>query len=139
MAQIKSQIEEEAEGCFTSMIDIVFLLLIFFILQPFKQPDYRMLAYLPKDDGSVTYQEKELTPTINIRVGGSKDKVAYTIDDEPVNGSYLAAKLLSVSGGDIDTPVTITAASGIYFKYVMKVLDECSIVGMTKVSFSSGS
>ena len=42
MARIKSKFEDEPAFCFTSMIDIVFLLLIFFLLQPFKMPELKL-------------------------------------------------------------------------------------------------
>lgn len=137
MAQIKSQIEEESEGCFTSMIDIVFLLLIFFILQPFKQPDFQMMAYLPKSDEQGSASSTDMKPTINLRIDGSKNRPIFLVDDEPVKRKYLAARLIKVSGGDPSVPVTVAASPTIYFDHVLKVLDECAIAGMSNVSFSA--
>ncbi|MHC4870474.1 MAG: ExbD/TolR family protein [Planctomycetota bacterium] len=137
MAQIKSQIEEEAEGCFTSMIDIVFLLLIFFILQPFKNPDYRMLAYLPKSDEAGSSSSDDMKPTINIRIDGSRNKPIFIINDEVVKRKYLASRLIKASNGDDSSPVIIAASPTIYFDSVMRALDECAIANMNNVSFSA--
>jgi biopolymer transport protein ExbD len=137
MASIKSQIEDEAEGCFTSMIDIVFLLLIFFILQPFKEPDFRMLAYLPKDQGQGR-SSMDIKPTIQLRIVGSKDNVTFFLDEEPVEkGDYLAFKLLRKSGGDTKVPVALGPAPGVYFGHVLKALDQCAVAGMENVNFTA--
>ena len=48
--------EEDVGKGFTTMIDIVFLLLIFFILQPFKQPEQKVDSDLPKSGPSTISQ-----------------------------------------------------------------------------------
>jgi biopolymer transport protein ExbD len=46
------RLNEELPFCFTSMIDVVFLLLIFFLVATsFKQPENRLDTNLPKDEG----------------------------------------------------------------------------------------
>lgn len=136
MAKIESQIEEEAEGCFTSMIDIVFLLLIFFILQPFKAPDYQMAAYLPKDMGGSS-SSAEVKPTIQLGIVGSNNNVTFTVNDESVNADFVAARLVRESGGDLEVPVALKPGPQVNFKWVLKALDQCAIAEMEKVTFSA--
>ncbi|MHC4885340.1 MAG: ExbD/TolR family protein [Planctomycetota bacterium] len=138
MAKIESAIDEEAEGDFTSMIDVVFLLLIFFILQPFKDPDMRVLAYLPKDSGASSSTPEEIKPTIQLRILGNKDKVTFMLDDDRVSdGNYLASGLLRKSGGDTEVPVALGPAPQVNFKHVLKALDQCAMAGMEKVNFTA--
>jgi biopolymer transport protein ExbD len=135
MAQIKSQIEDEAEGCFTSMIDVVFLLLIFFICQPFKEPDRRILAYLPKDVGGGS-ASNDIKPTIQLGVMGEGNRVTFTIDDREVRPDYIAPNLMRKSGGDKEVPVAIDPGPQVNFQHVLKALDQCAIAEMQNVTFA---
>lgn len=136
MARIQSQIEEEAEGCFTSMIDIVFLLLIFFILQPFKEPDYQVAAYLPKDVGGGS-SSAEIKPTIQLGIMGAGDSVTFTVNDDAVQSAFIAARLMRESGGDQEVPVAINPGPQVNFKHVLKALDQCAVAEMKNVTFAA--
>jgi len=135
MPQIKSKIEEEAEGCFTSMIDVVFLLLIFFILQPFKEPDMRMLAYLPKDVGGGS-SAADIKPTIQLIIAGKGDRVQFMVNDAACRGGYLAPRIQQISGGDLETPVAIKPHPEVNFQHIMTALDQCAIAKMQNVTFA---
>jgi biopolymer transport protein ExbD len=134
MARIQSQIEEEPTGSFTSMIDIVFLLLIFFLLLPFKETDYRLSAYLPKDVGGGS-SAADIVPPIQFDITGSGDEVTYIINDQPVDRRYLASRLLTESANDTTVPVTINPHPNVNFRHVLTALDECAVAEMKKVTF----
>ena len=60
---------DDQVGDMTSMIDVVFLLLIFFILMPFKSPESRIESHLPKDSGlSQAKSEEEPVDKIEIKI-----------------------------------------------------------------------
>ena len=52
MASHLSDAQEEAKADMTPMIDVVFLLIIFFLCIDFKTLEAKLPAYLPKDKGS---------------------------------------------------------------------------------------
>lgn len=146
MAKIKSSVNDEPANSFTSMIDIVFLLLIFFILQPFKAPEMMMNSDLPKDSGP---SESISTPRQNINLiirsdvtDPKKEGAIYFVDGQMVGKSRLGAHaklpdtLLRKSGGAKDTPVSIQAEPGIRFENVLAALDACYQAEMPDVKWS---
>lgn len=52
MEELKEAVEEDAELNMTPMIDVVFLLIIFFLCIDFKILEAKLPAHLPKDRGS---------------------------------------------------------------------------------------
>ncbi len=145
MAKIKSQINDEATSQFTSMIDIVFLLLIFFILQPFKAPELKIASDLPKDSGapSVDTQIRQ-NITLQINPDPQSEKHAIFMVDGRIVGksrfqgeAKLAGILKSRSGGQTDTPVSIQAKPNVPFRYVLSALDACYQAGMPDVKWGA--
>ena len=51
-------VQEDAEMDMTPMIDVVFLLIIFFLCIEFKTLEAKLPAYLPKDRGSQSTPEE---------------------------------------------------------------------------------
>ena len=139
MGKIKTKISDEAEGCFTSMIDIVFLLLIYFVCQPFKAPELRMLAFLPKDSGRGSGAAVDPKPTITLRINGSdRGDVSFMIGDrEFKNGNMIGQALLQESGGDTSVPVALEPGPNVHFNHVLKALDQCNYANMTDVKFAA--
>ena len=142
---IKSQINEEPASSFTSMIDIVFLLLIFFILQPFKEPENRLGADLPQDgSGPASSLEPPIKP-IQIQIEFNRrnpDAAVFRIGDETrrVNGGptafrHIAKHLKDLSGGNLETPVAIMPHGDVHFEHVLSALDACYEAKMPKVKF----
>ncbi len=58
MADLKEMAQEEASMDMTPMIDVVFLLIIFFLCIDFKILEAKLPAYLPKDKGSQSNEEE---------------------------------------------------------------------------------
>ena len=148
MAQIKSMIEEEPANSFTSMIDITFLLLIFFILQPFKQEETKLRAYLPQGDGTGGTPTVQTTIRLNIQeAGGGRGMIL--INGDPLGiprpskqfpallTSRTDTKLIEASQADPTVPVTITADPRVDFKYVLHTLDKCAQAEMKDVKFAA--
>lgn len=144
MAKIKSAINEEPNDSFTSMIDIVFLLLIFFILQPFKQPEVKLRSELPKDEGPSFVPPAQPRPHIVVRINrdpGNAAEAIYTVDGTVIGnsankaGDQLADVILRRSGGDLESPIAIMPELHVHFGHVLKVLDQCTKAGMGKVKF----
>ncbi|MBX3461758.1 MAG: biopolymer transporter ExbD [Planctomycetes bacterium] len=66
--------QEEAKGDMTPMIDVVFLMIIFFICIDFKVLESKLPAYLPKDKGSqsdVVEPQEQLSVKIHVESAGT--------------------------------------------------------------------
>lgn len=137
MATIKTKITDEVQSQFTSMIDMVFLLVIFFIVQPFKAPEMRMPAELPKDAPAIP-QENPIPPVVLrvISLGGTRG--AWVVDQgRPISDfKELPGRILAAAGGNTETAITIEPDMRVKFDYVLRALDACSIAQMTKVGFA---
>lgn len=128
---------DEQMGDMTSMIDIVFLLLIFFILMPFKSPESRIESHLPKDSGlSQAKSEEEPVDKIDIKIsreGDNVDLVTFEGVKVKINGkviptfSGLKNRLSDMRANlKIDpakVPVELNADEDVPFYFVLKALD----------------
>ncbi|MHC5062676.1 MAG: ExbD/TolR family protein [Planctomycetota bacterium] len=65
--KLMEEVEEEAEMNMTPMIDVVFLLIIFFLCIDFKILEAKLPAYLPKDRGSQT-TETEPVEQLSLKI-----------------------------------------------------------------------
>ena len=74
--------KEEAELNLTPMIDVVFLLLIFFLCIDFKTLEAKLAAYLPKDLG-VNTTDAEPIEKIDVRIICPKGKYGVKHRDKP--------------------------------------------------------
>ena len=63
--KMRDEVQKEAEMDMTPMIDVVFLLIIFFLCIDFKILEAKLPAYLPKDKGS---QDFEVEPQEQLRI-----------------------------------------------------------------------
>ena len=73
--------QEEAKADMTPMIDVVFLMIIFFICIEFKVLESKLDAFLPTDKGSqstVVEPEEQLSIKIHVEAKGTKKTVTGT-------------------------------------------------------------
>ncbi|GHA40607.1 biopolymer transporter ExbD [Salinimicrobium marinum] len=103
------------EFSMSSMTDIVFLLLIFFMLtSPSITPEALDLI-LPKAKGKTTSVQ-------NVSVSITKDLQVY-IDDERVSTSSLEQRLKSKLGGVDDPTIILRAEEGVPIENAVNVMD----------------
>ena len=103
------------EFSMSSMTDIVFLLLIFFMLtSPAITPEALDLI-LPKAKGKTTNKQ-------NVAVSITKDLQIY-IDKERVSSSSLEARLQQALGGVEDPTIILRAEEGVPIEKAVSVMD----------------
>lgn len=103
------------EFSMSSMTDIVFLLLIFFMLtSPVITPEALDLI-LPKAKGKTTSQQ-------NVSVSITKDLEFY-INDEKVASSRVEAALKSKLRGVEDPTIILRAAEGVPIEKAVRIMD----------------
>ncbi|MCX2839823.1 MULTISPECIES: ExbD/TolR family protein [Salinimicrobium] len=103
------------EFSMSSMTDIVFLLLIFFMLtSPAITPEALDLI-LPKAKGKTTNKQ-------NVAVSITKDLQVY-INKERVSNSSLEARLKEVLSGEEDPTIILRAEEGVPIEKAVDVMD----------------
>ncbi len=151
---------EEVKPEMTPMIDVTFLLLIFFIVTlKFKTLEGRLDAALPKDRGTSSSQAEEIEKVdVILQVANPGQLVP---DPSTATQSRPEGRLLHYSGRRIrytiggseftnleevhrfldkfdkeETPVTIDARKGTIYEDVVKVLDVVIELGFKQVAFA---
>lgn len=104
-----------AEFNMSSMTDIVFLLLIFFMLTSTMVTTNALDLVLPKAKGK-TDSNKNIAVSIN-------KKLEFFIDKEVVPESELESKLLSIMAADENKAIILRAEEGVPIEKAVNVLD----------------
>lgn len=104
-----------AEFNMSSMTDIVFLLLIFFMLTSTMVTTNALDLVLPKAKGK-TDSNKNIAVSIN-------KKLEFFIDKEPVSEADLEPKLLSLFSADKEKAIILRAEEGVPIEKAVNVLD----------------
>ncbi|HCW43734.1 MAG: hypothetical protein GWP41_05710 [Planctomycetia bacterium] len=151
----------KAEADMTPMIDVVFLLLIFFMLATkFKMPEGTLRSYLPKNKGE-SNSRPMLSENCRVTLLYQADQVVVYADQAQVPTSdvldsdfenftgvpgpdliYLEQHILRrkdtyVSlGSDSSLPVVIDFAEKVPYKYVIDVLNICAKLEIENIAFA---
>jgi len=104
-----------AEFNMSSMTDIVFLLLIFFMLTSTMVTTNALDLVLPKAKGK-TDSNKNIAVSVN-------KKLEFFIDKEPVPEAELESKLLSLFTADNSKAIILRAEEGVPIEKAVNVLD----------------
>ncbi len=124
---------KRAEMQLAPMIDVVFILLIFFIVT------WNFARFEAEIDISVPSAEtaKESQPTPGeIVVNVNKDGV-IKVNRVELTQDQLFAKLSRVSSIYKDQPIILRGDEDTDFRHIMKVLDTCQKAGIWNVSFAA--
>ena len=156
--------DDECKLEMTSMIDVVFLLLIFFLCTlKFKTLEGKLAAYLPKDVGVNTSEAEEIEKVeivIKVIAKGRKLDAYGTRDWDPVKDSGkrfsfgsdrrlsyaigprkltnvidLEKRLSQIHTADDERPATIDSRAGTVYEDVVEVLDATLNAGFTQITF----
>ena len=125
---------EDVELNLTPLIDVVFLLLIFFMVSTTFQKESEITVQLP----SAT-QEPVDAPPDNIEVVINAMGRFYLNEQEVVksDSASLQAALAALSGGRRDIPLTIRADAKTPHQHVVTAMDAAAQLGMLKMSIAT--
>ena len=119
----------------TPLIDVVFLLLIFFMVSTTFNEDARLRLQLPQAEGEpVSAQDIEQVEVVIDRAG------RYYVDGRGVVSTdikTLKQAMVGVAGPRRDLPVLIKADAATPHQAVMRALDAASQLGLTRVAFAA--
>jgi len=117
----------------TPLIDIVFLLLIFFMVSTTFKQDFEVSIDLPK----AASEEKLADKTLNITIDA---KGTYYINSKKlVNNkiSNLKTALQKVADGNLKLPVIISADGSTPHQAVIQAMDAARQLGFSKLTFAT--
>jgi len=115
---MKKRTRESANPDITPLIDVVFLLLIFFMVSTvFKKDEFALLLNLPSvEEGESDQQKKDVK---NILIELSKDQIAY--NKQKLNFETLAPKLSNLK--DKTTSIELRIDKKVEYDRVVKLLN----------------
>jgi len=126
---------EQAQMSFTSLIDVAFLLIIFFMCLPFQRLDHKLEAFLPKGDGPVP----TLAPpkeTVRIRVRKRENALLYVLGDHSAPSAADLRPTLRALGPD--NAYEVDATEKVPWQGVVDVVNVLREIGCTEVRFRGG-
>lgn len=141
---------DDAKGDMTSMIDVVFLLLIFFILMPFKTVEAKIESHLPKDTGPSSAQADPDVEKVDVKIKRIVGVTPNTKDYSGIEvfvkgkklGSFPALKIrLQEIRGSLKSvalekvPVELNADEDVPFYFVLKALDYAKLNNFVNIKF----
>lgn len=133
--KFKRQITEEDSINLTPLIDVVFLLLIFFMVSTTFTRETQLLVDLPEAVGEPSLQE---TPPIEILISASGN---YSVNGKSLvnaDSETLEAALKTFdSGEEVKSPVTITADAKTPHQSVVTAMDVAGQLGFTRLSIAT--
>ncbi len=132
--KFKREPREELELNLTPLIDVVFLLLIFFMVSTTFQKESEISLQLPRaSDSEIQAPEERIEIVIN--AAGR-----YFINDQELVKTDVASlqnALYKVSGGKRDLPLTIRADAQAPHQSVVTAMDAAGQLGMLKMSIAT--
>ena len=126
--------KERLEITLTPMIDVVFLLLIFFMVTTTFNRATEILIKLPEATG-----QQHIEPTKVITLSIDAEGVYYVNNHQVINKKLdtLRKALIDVAGNTRNIPFVINADAKTPHQAVISALDIASQVGFTQITFAT--
>ena len=125
----------EPEVNLTSLIDVVLLLLIFFMVSTSFVKQSQISIRLPEAESSAIVEETADFIDVMITEQGT-----YLVDGrELINNrpETIRNALLKISGGNTDLPLTISADANARHQFVVTAMDVAGKLGFVKISIAT--
>jgi biopolymer transport protein ExbD len=118
----------------TSLIDVVFLLLIFFMVSTTFTRETNLLVKLPEANGAIA-EDVAFRIEVLIARNGS-----YSVNGQALANSQVETLLQAIeelSAGDNTVPITITADAETTHQSVVTAMDAVARLGFTRLSIAT--
>ena len=117
----------------TPMIDVVFLLLVFFMVATtFLDPEREIEMELPQAESGEAVESELDELVINVQSDGT-----VFLGTEQLDADALSARLRSVAARDPETPVTIRGDRDARHQDIVRVMDACGIAGLSQMALGT--
>lgn len=130
----KRQAREDLNLNLTPLIDIVFLLLIFFMVSTTFTKENHLAISLPEADGEVADAPNKIVEVLVDRDGHYSVNGQRLLNDQLVTLKQAVEK---VSEGSRDLPFVITADASTPHQSVVRAMDAAGQLGFSKLSITS--
>lgn len=115
----------------TPLIDVVFQLLIFFMLSATFVVQSSIPIEVPEAEGGATLDQKDLSITIAYGVGGPEDKGAIYVNTAPIDTwSQLSRKLAAVAAENPEVMVLLRPDARVPTERLVKVMGIANASGI---------
>lgn len=126
----------------TAMIDVVFLLLIFFVCTASFQAVEMVLPSNLLVDSSATVdvpiEPPEDLERIVVELRGNASRVEWLVNEQPCATFEVLTELLAaIAGVDSTLPVVVDCADGVPLARAIEVYDLARTLGLSKVQFAA--
>ncbi len=126
--------EPDEQFQMTSLIDVSFLLLVFFMVLPFKGFDHKLQAFLPREgDSCLLAQPKE---TVKIRVRRQGDDISYALGQNAAPSAEGLKPVLRALGPKY--AYEVDAGPNVPWQGVVDMVNALASVECTDVRFRGG-
>lgn len=112
---IKSRNKRKIDFNSSSMSDLVFLLLIFFMLTSTLVAPNAIKLLLPSSN-SKTMSKQTITVYVN-------DKNKYFVGEKPINEVNLQSEIQSALGSEVEGTVVIRSDKSVAVQYIVNIID----------------
>ena len=132
--KFKRQTRDEAKVDLTSLIDVVFILLIFFMVSTTFTKQSHLTLDLPKASGEVASEQVERIEVVIDRNG------QYSVNERPLVNNQLDTLKRAVqklSNGNTSLPFIITADANAAHQYVVRAMDAAGQLGFVHLSITT--
>lgn len=132
--KFRRQRQDEAGINLTPLIDVVFLLLIFFMVSTTFTRETRLAVTLPEAGGMPQVEE---STQVEVVIGAAGD---YLVNGEQLarnDTDTLRSVLLPLSAESARTPLTITADANTSHQSVVRVMDVAGQLGFVNISITT--
>lgn len=133
--QFKRQAKEGVDVNLTPLIDVVFLLLIFFMVSTTFTDKTEMNIDLPESESAALQMQQPKAINVVVSHDG-----AYSVNGQRLINTDLATLKSAVSkasGGNQQSPFIITADGKAAHQYVVRAMDAAGQLGFTNLSITT--
>lgn len=133
--KLNLRVKAEPEVNMTSLIDVVLLLLIFFMVSTSFVKQSQISIRLPEADSAAIVEEVPEQVDIMITEQGT-----YLVNNRELVNSRpetIRNALQNVSGGDSNLPLTISADANARHQHVVTAMDVAGKLGFTRISIAT--
>ena len=132
--KFQRQLKEEVSVNLTPLIDVVFLLLIFFMVTTTFSRDTNLLITLPEAEGQPADVLPEQIDIMIARNGSYSVNGQALINTRP---ETLQTAIREVSAGDTSLPLVITADAESTHQSVITAMDAVGQLGFSRISIAT--
>lgn len=125
---------EEPEVNLTPMIDVVFLLLLFFVVSTSFVRESSLKVDLPEASGQPLIEQ---TAPIDIIIRGNGETLVNDIPLATLSRDTLQTTLKNIAGDNTDPHIIISADANAQYQDIVTAMDAAQLLGFTRLTLAT--